>query len=208
MTFVDLFAIAVAVAMDAVAVSLAQGIRLRRPRVRDALVVAAFFGAFQGLMPLAGWALSSRFASVAAAFGPWVAFALLAAVGVHMLREALTDAPDDDAARTAATTGSPTTGPTTTLVAAPARPALRTLTVLAFATSVDALAVGVGLGLVDAPVGTATGLMAAVTFVLSTGAVLAGARLGERLGRRAEVAGGVVLIVIGLRVLVTHLLGA
>ncbi len=211
MTFLDLWALALGVAMDAVAVSLAQGLRMRRPRVRDAVVVAAFFGTFQGLMPLIGWTLSSRFATVMSTFAPWVASLLLVGVGVHMLREAWShddghDTPDPEAVpdRGPAT---PAGGGAVALVTRrAARPAVRALVVLAVATSVDALAVGAGLGLVHAPVGTAIPLMAGVTFVLSAVAVLLGARLGERLGRWAEIAGGLVLVAIAVRLLITHLL--
>lgn len=223
MTLLDLLAIALGVSMDAVAVALAQGMRMRRPRVRDALLVAGLFGAFQGLMPLLGWALSARFAQAASAFAPWVAFGLLLAVGAHMVHEAREQAADgtaDDVRSGAADgpDGGPVDGPTGAHAAggglalaaapvAPVRPAVRTLLVLAVATSIDALAVGVGLGLMEAPVVAATGLMAGVTAVLSAGAVLAGARLGARLGRWATLAGGLVLVLIGARILLVHLLG-
>ncbi|GAA4624862.1 manganese efflux pump MntP family protein [Cellulomonas oligotrophica] len=225
MTLLDLLAIALGVSMDAVAVALAQGMRMRRPRVRDALLVAGLFGAFQGLMPLLGWALSARFAQAASAFAPWVAFGLLLAVGAHMVHEAreqATDVGGDDpqVGAPGRADGGPVDGPTGTPVraaggalalaaapVAPVRPAVRTLLVLAVATSIDALAVGVGLGLMEAPVVAATGLMAGVTAVLSAGAVLAGARLGARLGRWATLAGGLVLVLIGARILLVHLLG-
>lgn len=225
MTLLDLLAIALGVSMDALAVALAQGMRMRRPRVRDALLVAGLFGAFQGLMPLLGWALSARFAQAASAFAPWVAFGLLLAVGAHMVHEAreqATDAAGDEAQGGASgrADGGPVDGPAGTAAraaggglalaaapVAPVRPAVRTLLVLAVATSIDALAVGVGLGLMEAPVVAATGLMAGVTAVLSAGAVLTGARLGARLGRWATLAGGLVLILIGARILLVHLLG-
>ncbi len=185
MTLADLVVVAVALAMDAVAVSLATGLRLRRPEWRDALLVAGMFGLFQGLMPVLGWGLSFWFADAVTSLTPWIAFALLALIGGHMIKEGVEGEEHD----------------------AGAVVTLRSVIPLAIATSIDAAAVGVTFAFLDVVVLPAVVLIGVVTLVLSLAAVFLGARAGERLGRWAELAGGVILIAIGLRILLDHLLG-
>lgn len=185
MTLLDLVVVAVALAMDAVAVSLAQGLQLRRPSWRDALLVAGMFGLFQGLMPVLGWVLAFWFADAVTAATPWIAFGLLALIGGHMIKESLEE--DEHTAGAVVT--------------------IRAVTPLAIATSIDAAAVGVTFGFLEVAVAPAATLIGVVTLVLSLGAVFLGARVGERLGRWAELVGGVILILIGLRILLSHLVG-
>jgi manganese efflux pump family protein len=189
MTPVELLLLAFALAMDAVAVSLALGLRLRRPRLVDALLAAGMFGLFQALMPVLGWALAASFAGVMTEAAPWIAFGLLALIGLNMLREAREDEPEHETARVLSGSG---------LTVARTVP-------LAVATSIDAAAAGVTFGFLDVAVAPAVTVIGVVTFVLSLLAVLVGSRVGERLGSRAEVLGGVVLILIGLRILLDHL---
>lgn len=184
MSLVELLVIAVALAMDAVAVSLALGLQLRRPRVRESMLAAGMFGLFQALMPVLGWGLSFWFAESVAAVTPWLAFGLLALVGGHMLTEGVR--------------GGGASGPTTLTVV--------TLLPLAVATSLDAAAVGVTFAFLEVAVLPAMLLIGLVTLALAWAAVVIGARAGEHLGGWAEVAGGAVLIAIGLRILLTHLL--
>lgn len=184
MTPLELVVLAIALAMDAVAVSLAQGLRMRRPRWPDALLVAGMFGLFQGLMPLLGWVLSFWFAGAVTAATPWIAFALLALIGGHMVKETFADEEE------------PTGAPAVTV---------RSVTPLAIATSIDAAAVGVTFGFLEVAVAPAVLLIGVVTLVLSLGAVFLGARVGQRLGRWATLAGGMILIAIGLRILLSHL---
>lgn len=188
MTPVELLLLAFALAMDAVAVSLALGLQLRRPRLRDAMLAAGMFGLFQALMPVLGWALAFWFADAVSSAAPWIAFAMLTLIGAKMLHEAFTedDEPDD---------ASPD-GATLTV---------RQVVPLAVATSIDAAAVGVTFGFLDVAVAPAVAVIGIVTLVLSAIAVEAGSRAGERVGSRAEVLGGVVLILIGLRILLDHL---
>ena len=190
MTPVELLLLAFALAMDAVAVSLALGLQLRRPRTADALLAAGMFGLFQALMPVLGWALAFWFAGVVSSAAPWIAFTLLVLIGLNMLREARADDPQDDAADTVVSPGSLT---------------LRRTLPLAVATSIDAAAVGVTFGVLDVAVVPAVIVIGLVTFVLSLVAVVVGSRVGERLGTRAELLGGVVLILIGSRILLEHL---
>ncbi len=188
MDLVAVLLIAVGLSMDAFAVAIGRGAVLPRGgRARGALAMALAFGIFQALMPVAGWLLGSAFAGLIGGIDHWIAFLLLAGIGGRMIYEAVTGREDDD------------------------RPALsvRVLLLLAVATSIDALAVGLGLRLADpaTPILLAALLIGAVTFGLSLAGGLAGSRLGERFGRSMEAVGGVVLIGIGLRILVTHLAG-
>lgn len=189
MTPVELLLLAFALAMDAVAVSLALGLQLRRPKPADALLAAGMFGLFQALMPVLGWALAFWFAGVVSSAAPWIAFTLLVLIGLNMLREARADEPEDDAADAVASGGL----------------TLRRTLPLAVATSIDAAAVGVTFGVLDVAVVPAVVVIGLVTFALSLVAVVVGSRVGERLGTRAELLGGVVLILIGSRILLEHL---
>lgn len=194
MSFLPLLLIALGVSADAFAVSVGKGLTMRRLHLRTAAVIAVAFGLAQGLMPLIGWALGRQLERFIAAFDHWVAFGLLALVGVRMLRQALTDHDGgDDPAGAAATT------PTRLAV----RP--RELLLLAVATSIDAMAVGISLALVHVNIVAAAALIGGVTFLVSFAGVVLGYRAGARWRRPAEVAGGLILIGIGVKILVDHL---
>ncbi|HEY1135249.1 MAG TPA: manganese efflux pump MntP family protein [Nocardioides sp.] len=205
MAIAELIVLAFALAMDAVAVSVAQGLRMYRPRWRDALFLAGAFGLFQAVMPLGGWVLSFWFADVVSAVAPWIAFALLAVLGGMMLREAFSDDDEDDDAGAGGGVDAGTAGagvatylPLTVAVVLP----------LAVATSIDAAAVGVTFGVLSLTVTevlVAVAIIGAITFGLSLAAVFIGSRVGERLGQYAELVGGVILVLIGLRILLDHL---
>ncbi len=187
----ELLLLAFALAMDAVAVSLALGLRLRRPSARDAGCAATVFGLFQGLMALLGWGLASWSAEAVSQVAPWIAFTLLVLIGLNMLREAAAGEAAEES--------------TEALGASASQLSVLGLLPLGVATSIDSAAAGVTFGVLEVEVAPAAALIGAVTFALSLLAVAVGARVGERLGSRAEVLGGVVLIVIGLRVLLDHL---
>ncbi|MDN7122706.1 manganese efflux pump [Nocardioides sp. ChNu-153] len=202
MTIAELIVLAFALAMDAVAVSVAQGLRMHRPRWRDALFLAGAFGLFQAVMPLGGWVLSFWFAGVVSAAAPWIAFVLLAVLGGLMIKESFSD-DDDEPADAGAGTG--TAGGA---LAAYAPLTLAVVVPLAVATSIDAAAVGVTFGVLDmtvAAVVQAVVIIGVITFALSLVAVFVGSRVGERLGTWAELVGGVILVLIGLRILLDHL---
>ncbi|HYG94717.1 MAG TPA: manganese efflux pump MntP family protein [Nocardioides sp.] len=184
MTTFELVVLAVALAMDAVAVSLAEGLQLRRPSWRDALLIAGMFGLFQGLMPVLGWVLAFWFADAVSAATPWIAFGLLALIGAHMIKESFED---EDSGATSEVS-------------------VRSVTPLAIATSIDAAAVGVTFGVLEVDVARAVVLIGVVTFALSLVAVLVGSRVGQRLGRWATLVGGLILVGIGLRILLDHVL--
>jgi putative Mn2+ efflux pump MntP len=176
--------IALGVSADAFAVAVTQGLRMRRLQLRPAVLIAATFGVFQAGMPLLGYLVGRELAGYIEEVDHWIAFGLLALVGVRMIRQALTSEDDDD----------------TRFVLT-----RRELLVLAVATSIDALAVGISFALIDIDVVQAVLLIGLTTFVLSFGGVVLGQRAGARFRRPAEVLGGVILLVIGARILVEHL---
>ncbi len=186
MSFWQLCLIAVGVSADAFAVALGKGLHMRHLRYRNALIIAVTFGLFQAVMPLIGWLLGSRFANYIVDYDHWIIFALLGAVGGKMLWEAFSShedtEPDSDSID------------------------IRELLVLAIATSLDALAVGISFAfLPDMPIAGAVTLIGVTTAVISFAGIFIGHRVGIRLGKPAEIAGGVILILIGLRILFEHL---
>ena len=186
MTFGAIFVLALGLAMDATAVSAARGVATPKILPRHVLLVAAFFGGFQALMPLLGWLVGSRIGTLVQAWDHWIAFVLLGAIGGKMLWEAR---------------GGPNEA------AAPAKDlyGLKVMLVLAVATSIDALAVGVTLPMLDAPLVLSVVTIGATTAVLSALGLFAGRRFGGLLGKRLDVAGGLVLIGLGVKILVEHL---
>lgn len=180
-----LLLIAVGVSADAFAVALGKGLHMRRFSLRNAIVIAVTFGAFQALMPLIGWLLGSAFASYIQDVDHWIAFGLLALIGGKMLYEAFSAKEDTDEDTD--------------------RLPLRELLLLAVATSIDALAVGVTLAFLPVSIGGAIALIGVTTAVLTFVGVLVGRRVGSRFGKPAEIAGGVILILIGLNILLEHL---
>ena len=186
MSFFTILLTGVGLSMDAVAVSVSSGMAPMRHRHRSALKMALWFGAFQALMPAVGYYLGVAVKDWVAAVDHWIAFVLLAVVGGKMIYEAFTG--DEYAAETRD------------------RFAVGPLAVLALATSIDALAVGISFSLLDIGLAVTVAVIGVTTFALCYPAVLLGGRLGEVFSKRAELVGGVVLIGIGLRILVEHTL--
>lgn len=186
MTPWTLLILATGVSADAFAVALGKGLQLRRQIVGRALLIATAFGVAQAAMPFLGYLLGSTFAERIAPVDHWVAFGLLGLVGGKMLWEALRPAPDETSA-------------------AESELGLRELLVLALATSIDALAVGVSFAFLDIAIWVAVLVIGVTTFGLSFAAVLVGHRIGNRYQKPAEVAGGTVLILIGAQIVVEHL---
>lgn len=189
MPLLTLFAIALALAMDAFAVSLSTGICLRRAEPAQVLRMAGAFGLFQALMPIAGWLIGLTFRARIESFDHWVAFGLLALVGGKMIWEGLAGASDPEAC------AEPTDNTR----------GLRLL-VLAVATSIDALAVGLSFAVLNEPIWLAALVIGAVCFVLTALGVRLGCLAGRIavISRYAEVLGGLVLVLIGLRILSEH----
>ncbi|PPF63173.1 hypothetical protein C5E11_08930 [Clavibacter michiganensis] len=180
----SVFFVALGVSADAFAVALGKGLHMRRFNVRNALIIAAAFGLFQGVMPVIGWFLGTQFASYITGIDHWVAFVLLGLIGGKMLWEAFSNPEDteiDD------------------------RLKLRELLVLSVATSVDALAVGLSFAFLAISISETAVLIAATTFVLTFAGIVIGHRAGVKFRRPAEIAGGLILILIGTRILLDHL---
>lgn len=185
MSILELFLIGVGLSMDAFAVAICQGLAMSRLNWRRAGVIAAFFGGFQAAMPLLGWALGSRFAVYIQELDHWAAFLLLGLIGANMVREAL--GPEEE---------TPCDG---------GELDLRRLLVLAVATSIDALAVGITFAFLGVSILPAVGLIGLTTFLFSAAGVKVGSVFGARYRSQAELAGGIVLILMGAKILLEHL---
>lgn len=187
MGVVDLSLIGVGLSMDAFAVAICKGLGMRRINYRHTLVIALFFGGFQALMPLVGYFLGSQFAEYVSPVDHWIAFALLAFIGGKMLWDAF-HADDGEGA-----------------AAAEDKLDLKELLMLAVATSIDALAVGITFAFLEVNIWAAVSIIGVTTFVLSLIGVAVGNRFGARYERTSTVVGGVVLILIGLKILAEHI---
>jgi putative Mn2+ efflux pump MntP len=188
-TFVATLTLSVGLAMDATAVSAARGLSAPRLLPRHVLLVGTLFGGFQAFMPLLGFLVGTRLGPMIAAWNAWIAFLLLALVGGKMLLEAraLRDEPPPS--------GRDTFG-------------LRSLLVLAVATSLDAFAIGVTLPMLKAPLVTSLATIGITTALLSAAGLFAGRRFGSLLGPRLDAVGGLVLIGLGAKILAEHLLSS
>jgi manganese efflux pump family protein len=176
--------VAIGLAMDAFAVSLGVGTSGQADDLRSKARLAFHFGWFQAMMTVLGWLLGSSVERYVSTFDHWIAFALLAYVGVSMIRSGLNNAEESY-------TRNPSKG--------------HTMVMLSVATSIDALAVGMSMGLIGTSVWMPALIIGVVTLGLSAFGLQMGCRLGERFGKRVEVLGGLILIGIGLRVLITHM---
>lgn len=176
--------IAVGLAMDAFAVSLGIGTSGTATTPRPIFRIAFHMGFFQGFMTFLGWLAGSSIASLIAAFDHWIALALLTFVGARMIRSGFD--PDGELHKNDPSRGG-------------------TMLVLCIATSIDAMAVGLSMAFLDIQILTPSLVIGVITLALSLVGLLAGKRLGERFGKRMEILGGIILIGIGLRILITHL---
>ena len=186
MGLVELFLVAVGLSMDAFAVAICKGLGMKRLDIGQALVIALFFGGFQALMPAIGWLLGSQFAHIVEPIDHWIAFALLAFIGGKMLVDALRGDEEEEAASDASLD-------------------LRELVMLAIATSIDALAVGVTFAFLQMDIVFPVLFIGVTTFVLSFAGVAIGHQFGSRWEKPSTIAGGVVLILIGCKILLEHL---
>ena len=179
----ELFLLAVGLSMDAFAVSVCKGLSAGRVTLTHALTAGLWFGGFQGLMPFLGWLLGSRFQVLIASIDHWIAFLLLGLIGLNMIRESRSR--EEESLGTSF--------------------APRAMLPLAVATSIDALAVGVSFAFLSVNIGAAVSFIGVITFVLSTVGVKAGSLFGAKYKSKAELAGGVILILMGLKILLEHL---
>ncbi|MEF9841954.1 MAG: manganese efflux pump MntP family protein [Raoultibacter sp.] len=188
MGFIEIFLIGVGVSMDACAASICKGLGMKQLDMKQAGIIAAFFGVFQGAMLLIGWIFGTQFELYITSVDHWVAFGLLIVIGGKMLWDAFRSKPEEDCD-----------------VATDKPLDYRLLITLALATSIDALAVGVSLAFLQVDIVVAALLICATTFGLSLGGVVLGHKFGARYEKPATIIGGVVLIIIGCKILVEHL---
>lgn len=182
----ELFITAVALSMDAFAVAICKGLSTCRVRLKHMVVVGLWFGGFQALMPLLGYLLGSTFADYITPVDHWIAFALLALLGANMIKEALTSGDECDCTD--------------------ASLAFKVMLTMAVATSIDALAVGISFAMLpDVNILVAIGFIGAMTFTLSAIGVKIGAVFGAKNKKYAELVGGIILILMGTKILLEHL---
>lgn len=187
MTLLEIFLIGIGLSMDAFAVAICKGLAMPdKVDRKGALLIALYFGVFQAVMPALGWLLGSQFARYVTQMAPWIAFVLLAWIGGSMIRESLSKEEKEEAEMGAVSH--------------------KELLVLAVATSIDALAVGVTFSMLELAVsiGAAVVLIGCTTFVISLGGVYVGNVFGARYKGKAEFVGGAILILIGVKILLEH----
>ena len=184
MSIIEIALIGVGLAMDAFAVSICKGLAMRRMNYKKAIIIAAFFGVFQALMPALGYVLGTTFANKIAAIDHLIAFILLALIGANMIKEALSSDDDecqDDSLR------------------------LGDLIMLSIATSIDALAVGITFAFFNVSLLLSVSMIGIITFIICVIGVKVGNVFGEKYKSKVELAGGLILIVMGAKILIDHL---
>lgn len=177
----SLFFIAVGLSMDAFAVSVCKGLSMRKLQWRYAVLAGLYFGGFQAFMPFLGYLLGSQFQDAITSIDHWIAFVLLGVIGINMIRESREEecpSPSFD---------------------------VKTMTVLAVATSIDALAVGITFAFLKVNILWAVAFIGCTTFLLSIAGVAVGNIFGSRYKSKAEIAGGIILILMGLKILLEHM---
>ena len=186
--FVELFLLGVGLSMDAFAVSVCKGLGMRKLDKKQALIIGLYFGGFQALMPLIGWLLGSQFQQYITSIDHWIAFILLGFIGGKMMVEAVREWNEEE---------------TVEVMDAPIDH--KNMFVLAVATSIDALAVGITLAFLNPPIIEASTIIGITTMVLSIIGVIVGNFFGSRYKSKAEFIGGLILVLLGLKILLEHL---
>lgn len=183
MGLIELFLIAVGLSMDAFAVSVCKGLAMPKCTFKKAAIVGLWFGGFQALMPAIGYVLGAQFQETIASIDHWIAFVLLALIGGNMIHEAL----DNDEEEADASLD------------------VKTMFLLAVATSIDALAIGITFAFLKVNIIPAVCFIGIVTFIISFAGVKIGNIFGARYKNKAEIVGGIILILLGLKILLEHL---
>lgn len=183
MSFIEIFFIGVGLAMDAFAVSICKGLSMKKLDVKKGMVIGGYFGFFQGIMPLIGFLLGFSFESFITKIDHWVAFILLSIIGGNMLKEALSN--DEESSDD--------------------KVDFKTMFPLAVATSIDALAIGITFAFLKVNILLAILVIGIVTFIISFTGVFIGNKFGSKYEKRAEIVGGLILILMGLKILLEHL---
>lgn len=183
MSLFTILTLAAGLSMDAFAVAICKGLAMKRASFKNMAIVGLWFGGFQGLMPVIGYLLGARFQSRITAIDHWIAFVLLGLIGANMIKEALSEEEEhaDDSL------------------------AFRTMLLLAVATSIDALAVGITFAFLKVNITVAAAIIGTTTFFLSMAGVKVGNVFGVKYKAKAELAGGIILIFLGIKILLEHL---
>lgn len=182
MSFIELFLLAVSLSMDAFAVAVCKGLAMKKLNRKGMVIVGAWFGSFQFLMPLLGYVLARQFSSYITRFDHWIAFILLVIIGIQMIRDAFS--PSEEVSEDLS---------------------VKNMFLMAVATSIDALAVGITFAFLNVSVLPASAMIGLTTFLLSAVGVKVGHTFGTRYKSRAELTGGILLILLGLKILLEHL---
>lgn len=182
MTIVELFLIAISISMDAFAVAICMGLGMSKLNIKNGLIISLFFGVFQGVMPVIGWLLGIKFIKYIASFDHWVAFILLAFIGLKMIYEAFH--PEEE-------------------IETNDKLDYKELTLMSIATSIDALAVGITFAIVpNVNMYLSFVVITLVAIVFSFGGVVIGNKFGNRFQQKAEILGGIILCILGLRIVI------
>ena len=184
MGLIELFVLAVGLSMDEFAVSICKGLATKEVSVKQMCLAGLWFGGFQALMPLIGYLLGSAFAKAITSFDHWIAFALLAFIGGNMIKEAFSKEEDEEVNDSFG---------------------VKTMFIMAIATSIDALAVGVTFAFLSVQIVPAVSFIGIITFLFSFVGVKLGNLFGAKYEKKAQLAGGIILILIGVKLLLEHL---
>ena len=184
MGLLEIILISISLAMDAFAVAMCKGMAMKKETVKSKVIIAMYFGIFQALMPLLGYLLGLRFEKAINFIDHWIAFILLGIIGVNMIKESLSkkeeDLNDDIS--------------------------FKTMIILALATSIDALAVGVTFAFLKVKIIIPIIFIGTITFIISYLGVKIGKKFGDKLKSKAETLGGIILIIMGIKILIEHLM--
>jgi len=183
MQLLEILGIGFGLAMDAFAVSVCKGLSMKKIDLRKMLIIALYFGGFQALMPIIGYFIGGAFSSLIQQIDHWVVFVMLAVIGGKMIKDS-TDAENEKRND---------------------RVDFKTMFALALATSIDALAVGISFSFFDINIWTCTSIIGLITFILASTGVVLGNRFGDKCQNKAELIGGIILILIGIKILLEHL---
>lgn len=183
MTLFELFLIAVGLSMDAFAVSICKGLSMQKLNKKHALIIGLYFGGFQALMPFIGYSLGVHFQEAIVAYDHWIAFILLCLIGINMIKESKSDEEES----------------------VDASVDFKEMIVLAIATSIDALAIGVTFAFLQVNIAPAVSFIGIITFTLSVIGVKVGNVFGMKYKSKSEFAGGLILVLIGVKILIEHL---
>lgn len=183
MGILEILLLSIGLAMDAFAVSICKGLSMKKMNWKNAVIIALYFGIFQAVMPLIGYFLGMTFESIVTTFDHWVAFALLTLIGGGMIKDSFDDEEEKKNDKVD----------------------LKTMVVLALATSIDALAVGITFAFFDVNIVIAVSIIGAITFVISILGVKIGNRFGDKYQNKAELMGGIILVLLGFKILLEHL---